>query len=313
MAPTGRRLRDVTCAGFLLALTLPVARAGAQEFALPKPVGFVNDFAHVMSPEQERYVDSLAQRVRTITRGEMVTVTLADLGGRPVEEIARRLGREWKVGADAKIGDAARNAGVIVLLVPKETSKDGKGYCRVEVGQGAEGFITDGMAGQVCRDQIERFRKQAYGDALEEIATEVATRYAAGFNVTLDGDSLTAEQREGDGSNGTKAVLTVLLAVATVFVGVGLFFGIILYALFAGRSVPPTVAGDENASGKPGRRKSSRRSSAAAFSASAASSTSSSSASSWSGSSSSSSGSSWSGSSFGGGGGFSGGGGGSSW
>ena len=49
------------------------------------------------------------------------------------------IGREWKVGANAKIGDAKRNAGVVILVVPKETSADGNGHVRIENGQGSEG------------------------------------------------------------------------------------------------------------------------------------------------------------------------------
>jgi uncharacterized protein len=154
---------------------------------LPAPVGYVNDFAKVLTPEAAARLDDLAKRVNAATRGDMVVVTLPSLGGRPVEEVSLRLGREWKVGADAAIGDQARNAGVIILLVPKETSDDGRGYCRIETGQGTEGFITDAMSGAICREQTPRFRAQDYSGALEGIATDVAGRYAANFGVALDG------------------------------------------------------------------------------------------------------------------------------
>ena len=154
---------------------------------LPAPVGYVNDFAKVLTPEAVARLDDLATRVNAATRGDMVVVTLPSLGGRPVEEVSLRLGREWKVGADAAIGDQARNAGVIILLVPKETSDDGRGYCRIETGQGTEGFITDAMSGAICREQTPRFRAQDYSGALEGIATDVAGRYAANFGVALDG------------------------------------------------------------------------------------------------------------------------------
>ena len=126
---------------------------------LPAPVGYVNDFANVLKPDAAARIDDLAKRVNAATRGEMVVVTLPNLGGRPVEEVSLRLGREWKVGADAAIGDQARNAGVIILLVPKETSDDGRGYCRIETGQGTEGFITDATSGTICREAVPEFRR----------------------------------------------------------------------------------------------------------------------------------------------------------
>ena len=160
--------------------------AGAGQ-PLPSPIGYVNDFANVLTPETAARIDDLAKRVNAATRGDMVFVTLPSLGGRPVEEVSLRLGREWKVGADAAIGDQARNAGVVILLVPKETSDDGRGYCRIEAGQGAEGFITDATSGEICRQQTPLFRAQDYSGALERIATDVAGRYAANFGVALDG------------------------------------------------------------------------------------------------------------------------------
>jgi len=179
---------------------------------LPAPVGYVNDFANVLQPDAAARIDDLAKRVNAATRGDMVVVTLPSLGGRPVEEVSLRLGREWKVGADAAIGDQARNAGVIILLVPKETSDDGRGYCRIETGQGTEGFITDAMSGAICREQTPLFRAQDYSGALERIATDVAGRYAANFGVTLDGVP-PPQQRRRPQSQGIPPFMVVLAMV----------------------------------------------------------------------------------------------------
>jgi uncharacterized protein len=167
-------------------LVRPVLAQGGQT-ALPQPVGYVNDFAGVLSPEASARIGALADQVHAATRGDMVVVTLPDLGGRPVEEVSLRLGREWKVGADAKIGDQARNAGVIILLVPKESSTDGRGHCRIETGQGAEGFITDATSGAICRAATPLFQARQYSAALVQISEEVAARYAQAFGVSLDG------------------------------------------------------------------------------------------------------------------------------
>jgi uncharacterized protein len=185
----------------------------AQPPALPQPVGYVNDFANVIAPDAEARLVSLAERLNAATRGDMVVVTLPDLGGRPVEEVALRLGREWKVGANAQIGDAARNAGVIILIVPKETAADGRGRCRIEVGQGAEGFITDATAGELCREQTDRFRAQDYSGAVEGLSFAVADRYAAAFNVTLDGQprEVRRSSRSRNQDGGFPIVLVIII------------------------------------------------------------------------------------------------------
>lgn len=204
---------------------LPLASAWGQVTGaapLPQPVGYVNDFANVLTPDARARIEELAQRVHAATRGDMVVVTLPDLGGRPVEEVALRLGREWKVGAEAAIGDEARNAGVIILLVPKETSDDGRGYCRIETGQGAEGFITDATAGALCREQTELFKARDYAGALEGLALNVADRYAATFGVTLDG-APRSQRRERAPQRGIPPFLIVLglMVLVSVLNGAG--------------------------------------------------------------------------------------------
>jgi uncharacterized protein len=154
--------------------------------AIPAPRGMVNDFANVIPPDQAARIEALATDVRAKSGGEIAVVTLRDLGGRDAGEIALRIGREWKVGANAKIGDASRNAGVIILVVPKETSADGKGYVRIETGQGSEGFITDGQTGDIIREALPIMKQRDYGDAIELMTQRVAQHFAASFNFSLD-------------------------------------------------------------------------------------------------------------------------------
>ncbi|WP_206044386.1 TPM domain-containing protein [Gemmatimonas groenlandica] len=193
--------------------TLAWSHVAAAGQPLPAPVGYVNDFAKVLAPDAAARIDDLATRVNAATRGDMVVVTLPSLNGRPVEEVALRLGREWKVGSSAAIGDQARNVGVIILLVPKETSDDGRGYCRIEAGQGAEGFITDATSGDICREQTPLFRAQDYSGALERIATDVAGRYAANFGVALDGVPPPQQRRRPQQSRGIPPFMIVLALV----------------------------------------------------------------------------------------------------
>jgi len=189
---------------------------GAQPGPLPAPVGYVNDFANVLPPETEARLDDLARRLNASTRGDLVIVTLPDLNGRPVEEVSLRLGREWKIGSDVAIGDQARNAGVVILIVPKETSSEGRGSCRIETGQGAEGFITDATAGAICRAAIPSFQRQDYAGAIEGIALDVADRYAANFNVTLDGAPRPARRQRNQGGVPSFMILLAIVAAISV-------------------------------------------------------------------------------------------------
>src|SRR5258705_9842653 len=153
---------------------------------IPPPRGLVNDFANVIQPASAARMERIAQDVRDKSKGEMAIVTLPDLGGRAPSDVALRIGREWKVGNLAAIGDRSRNAGVVILLVPKETSTDGRGYCRIETGQGTEGFITDATSGEICREATPAFQQRDYGTGLELVTTRVAQRFAQEDGFALD-------------------------------------------------------------------------------------------------------------------------------
>jgi uncharacterized protein len=176
-----------------------VAQQGTTLPVIPAPRGMLNDFAGVIPSAQAARIEALAADVRAKSGGEIAIVTLSDLGGRDVSEIALRIGREWKVGAATKIGDATRNAGVVILVVPKETSKDGNGHVRIETGQGSEGFITDGQAGEITREAIPFMQRKDYGDAIELITQRVAQHFASSFNFSLDSAAPPPVQRQARG------------------------------------------------------------------------------------------------------------------
>ncbi len=196
---------------------------------IPPPRGLVNDFANVLSPAAAARIASIAQDVRDKTKGEIAVVTLADLGGRDKAEIALRIGREWKVGNLADIGDKSRNAGVVILVVPNETASDNAGRCRIEVGQGAEGYITDATAGEICREATPLFQQRDYSGAMELLTLRVAQRFAQEFNVALDTafqSPVVRERRSQAVRGGTRGIppgglLVVLIVVLNLFRGSG--------------------------------------------------------------------------------------------
>jgi uncharacterized protein len=159
----------------------------------PPPRGFsptaaevVVDAGNVLSADVEATINRIALGLKQRTGGELAVVTLPDIGQRDAADIAREIGRQWGVGAQADPGDRVRNAGIVILVVPKETSSDGRGRCRIEVGRGAEGFITDSDAGAMCRSVTPIFQRQDYGEATLALAAAVASEFAREFNISMD-------------------------------------------------------------------------------------------------------------------------------
>ena len=125
------------------------------QLQIPAPTGYVNDFAHVIDAASRARMEAVIDQVRAASGGEIVVVTLSDLGGREAIDVGRDIGRQWKVGAQGGAGDPRRNTGVVLLLVPGARPGDGKARLAIATGMGAEGFVTDALAGRI-RDEIGR-------------------------------------------------------------------------------------------------------------------------------------------------------------
>jgi uncharacterized protein len=162
----------------------------------PAPRGYgtssaeiVVDAAGVLPAASVDHINRIAFDVHQKSGGEMAVVTLPDIGLRAPVDVALAIGRAWKVGSNAAVGQRSRNAGVVILLVPKETSTSGRGECFVTTGQGTEGFITDSKAASFCREAVPYFQQREYGPAMELVASRVAEQFAQEFGFTLDSSS----------------------------------------------------------------------------------------------------------------------------
>jgi uncharacterized protein len=169
----------------LSVLAAPPARAQSK-LTIPPPTGVVNDFARVLDAATVERITRIAEDVRNKSRGEIAVVTLSDIGQYAATDVALQIGREWKVGKIGNPGDPTRNAGAVILLVPKETNSDGRGRCFIATGQGAEGFITDATAGDICREATPAFQQRDYATGLELVTLRAAQRFANEFKFSLD-------------------------------------------------------------------------------------------------------------------------------
>ena len=150
-----------------------------------RPVGYVNDFASVVDPRSSQAMEDLIGRLRAATGAEIAVVTLPGIGDYDEAQVALAIGRKWKVGASADIGDATRNAGIVLLLVPRIDHRPGSGHIRIEVGQGLEGFVTDAAAGGIRSDVMgPHLANEEYGPALVAGVQALAGLIARGYGVT---------------------------------------------------------------------------------------------------------------------------------
>ena len=197
----------------LTAAMLWAQRPGVDTLFPPQPVGYVNDFAAVIDAGSAAKIEDLMERLRTATGAEVAVVTLPSIGEQDPAEVALAIGRKWKVGAKAEIGDPRRNAGIVMLLVPRQNGRPGTGHIRIEVGQGLEGIIPDAAAGRIRREVMgPDLEREAYGPALLKGVQTLAGEIARGYGVS--DSALTAYRppdRPGSGARTISNLLPILL------------------------------------------------------------------------------------------------------
>jgi uncharacterized protein len=207
-----RRKATALLAGLqLMAAAAHAQGESVQQLVPPKPVGYVNDFASLLEPGDRDRLDGLLARLRSATGAEVAVVTLPTIGDRDEAEVALAIGRAWGVGARAEIGDQRRNAGLLLLLVPRQNHQPGTGHLRIEVGQGLEGIVTDATSGQIRREVMGPLLAQENYAAAVDTGVRVLTGVIArGYGVT---DSTLASTPLPAASPGPSAQLVSLLPI----------------------------------------------------------------------------------------------------
>lgn len=104
-----------------------------QTRSFPKPVGYVNDFALLYTPEQTKYLNKLLAEFDDSTTIQIALVTLDSnfLTTQQFDDYTLRLANHWAVG------DTKKNNGVLIGINPKIR------YMRIQNGFGIEGILSD--------------------------------------------------------------------------------------------------------------------------------------------------------------------------
>lgn len=184
--------------GSLLAVQLVIATAlPAQQGEIVKlfpaqPTGFVTDAAHLLDAGQRDALEARLRHLQDVTGADIAVVTLPTIGDRGPQEVALAIGRTWGVGGKAEIGDKRRNAGLVILLVPRTSEHNGE--IRFEVGRGLEGSLTDSKTGEI-RDAMRPALSQGqYGAALD-LGTSMAADIIA-RDLGVQDSSLVRKQQQ---------------------------------------------------------------------------------------------------------------------
>ena len=142
---------------------------------LPKPTGYVSDFARVLSPQAIAQMERIcAQLDHSQANAQVAIVTVRTLEGEDAADFASRLEDKWQMGKKGS------DRGVLILLAVNDRKR------RIDVGYGLEGILPDAKVGDIGREMVPYLRANDFDNAVLVAVTQIAQVIAADANITLD-------------------------------------------------------------------------------------------------------------------------------
>lgn len=130
---------------FLMAFSLHFS-VQAQIPKRPVRQRLVNDFASLLSSEQQSRLERKLVDYNDSTSTQIVIITLTSLNGYDIDDLAQRIGAEWGVG------QSATDNGIIILIKPKVDNE--KGQAAISTGYGMEELIPDILARRIVANEM---------------------------------------------------------------------------------------------------------------------------------------------------------------
>jgi uncharacterized protein len=188
-----------------------LARAERVE-DLPKPTGYVSDYAHVLSPQTVARLNSLCGQLdHSQANAQFAIVTVRTLDGDDAADWANRLESKWKMGKKGS------DRGVLILLAVADHKR------RIDVGYGLEGILPDGKVGDIGRAMVPYLRANDFDNAVTLAAGQMAQVIAEDAHVTLNKGYGTAGMESVPGQpparHGPTLGKFILLIVLLIFFG----------------------------------------------------------------------------------------------
>jgi uncharacterized protein len=146
---------------FLLLAVIPFAGSAQNIPDQTNPPHLVNDFADVLSVEQERELEQKLMAYEDSTSTQIAVVLVKNLDGTDVADYAVKLALKWKIGTKKDNG--------VLLLAAIDDRKT-----RIEVGYGLEGVLPDITTKRILTEDVKPyFKQQQYYEGLDLATTHI--------------------------------------------------------------------------------------------------------------------------------------------
>src|SRR2546425_137920 len=197
---------------FALALVLlSLARGSANDQAaqspLPKPTGYVNDYAGVVDSSTKDRLETTLGNLDRQQQIQFSVVTVDTTGGQEIFDYSLAVARGWGIGSK----DTQKPSLLLLVAI-----KDRKYF--TQVSRHLEGDLPDGLVGQIQREQlVPAFRAAQYGKGLSNtinayISTVGAKRGFSTDKIFAPGETVTPRGSSGN----TLSWLSPLIVFSTI-------------------------------------------------------------------------------------------------
>jgi uncharacterized protein len=146
----------------LIALLGTIVAAFAITF--PTLTGRIVDQANIISADARSSIEPKLADLEVKSGIQLVVATVTSLEGQEIEPYANELFRNWK------LGEKAKNNGVLLLVAPNERR------VRIEVGYGLEGTLTDALSKVIIANAITpRFKTGDFSGGIARGVDDIIT------------------------------------------------------------------------------------------------------------------------------------------
>ena len=164
---TGRTSSLLARGGWRLAIgIIALLYTALAVFAVnfPALTGRIVDQANIIPAETRSAIEPKLADLEAKSGIQLVVATVTSLEGQEVEPYANELFRSWK------LGEKAKNNGVLLLVAPNERR------VRIEVGYGLEGTLTDALTKVIITNAITpRFKSGDFSGGISRGIDDIIT------------------------------------------------------------------------------------------------------------------------------------------
>lgn len=199
---------------FFLAITVAVS----AEVEFPRPQNYVNDYTGVLTQATLSKTNRIVLELKQKTGFETAVAIVKDLQGLDSYRYANELFAAWGIGSK-------RDEGVLLLISQQERKM------KIEVGYGAEGFLPDGLTGEIADKYIVPFLKENnYNQAVLNGVGALVSVAAQHYKVQISG---TPKIKEAETSTIGK-IFRLLLGLIVISLFLGGRIGFLPFLLLGG-------------------------------------------------------------------------------